>query len=96
MKTLTITFLLTFLLTIGTANSDVTPVTDRTQAVQDAIVAAVPNIDAAADVTETHLTAITDLNLRNKGITELKSGDFSGMTGLTNLNLYNNLLSKFP
>ncbi len=96
MKTLTITFLLTFLLTIGTANSDVTPVTDRTQAVQDAIVAAVPNIDAAADVTETHLTAITDLNLRNKGITELKSGDFSGMTALTNLNLYNNLLSKLP
>ena len=96
MKTLTITFLLTFLLTIGTANSDVTPVTDRTQAVQDAIVAAVPNIDAAADVTETHLTAITDLNLRNKGITELKSGDFSGMTALTNLNLYSNLLSNLP
>ncbi len=96
MKTLTITFLLTFLLTIGTANSDVTPVTDRTQAVQDAIVAAVPNIDAAADVTETHLTAITNLNLRNKGITELKSGDFSGLTGLTNLNLYDNELSSLP
>ena len=96
LKTLTITFLLTFLLTIGTANSDVTPVTDRTQAVQDAIVAAVPNIDAAADVTETHLTAITNLNLRNKGITELKSGDFSGMTALTNLNLYSNLLSNLP
>ena len=96
MKTLTITFLLTFLLTIGTANSDVTPVTDRTQAVQDAIVAAVPNIDAAADVTETHLTAITNLNLRNKGITELQSGDFSGLTGLTNLNLYGNELSSLP
>ena len=96
LKTLTITFLLTFLLTIGTANSDVTPVTDRTQAVQDAIVAAVPNIDAAADVTETHLTAITNLNLRNKGITELKSGDFSGLTGLTNLNLYDNELSSLP
>ena len=35
-------------------------------------------------------------NLRSAGISELKTGDFSGMTGLTNLNLYGNMLSTLP
>ena len=46
------------------------PVDERTQQVQDAIVAAVDGVSAAADVTDTHLAAITTLNLRSKGITE--------------------------
>ncbi len=76
--------------------ADVTAVSERTSEVRDAIVAAVPGVDTAGDVTEAHLAAITSLNLRGKGITALKSGDFSGLTGLTNLSLYNNELSSLP
>ena len=76
--------------------AEVTPVSDRTSQVRDAIVSAVPNVNAASDVTETHLAAITRLNLRSKGITALKSGDFSGLSGLTDLNLYGNQLSSLP
>ena len=80
----------------STSYADITPVSDRTPQVRDAIVAAVPNIDAAADVTETHLATIISLNLRAKSISALNSGDFSGMTGLTDLNLYGNQLSSLP
>ena len=72
------------------------PVNERTQQVQDAIVAAVSGIDSADDVTDTHLAAITKLNLRAKGISALKTGDFEGLTGLTDLNLYGNELSSLP
>ncbi len=72
------------------------PVADRTPQVRDAIVAAVPNVAAAADVTESQVAAITSLNLRNKGITSLKTGDFSGMVSLSNLNLYRNQLRRVP
>ena len=72
------------------------PVSQRTTQMRDAIVAAVPNITAAEDVTTTHLSAITALNLRSMGITALQSGDFAGLSGLTNLNLYGNMLSSLP
>ena len=72
------------------------PVNERTQQVQDAIVAAVDGVSAAADVTDTHLAAITSLDLRAKGITALKAGDFEGLSALTNLNLYGNQLSSLP
>ena len=72
------------------------PVADRTPQVRDAIVAAVPNVTNAADVTESQVAAITSLNLRSKSISSLKTGDFSGMTALTNLNLFRNQLSSLP
>ena len=72
------------------------PVADRTPEVRDAIVAAVPNVTVAANVTETQVAAITSLNLRGKGISSLKTGDFSGMTALTSLNLFRNSLSSLP
>ena len=72
------------------------PVADRTPQVRDAIVAAVPNVAAAVDVTEAQVAAITSLNLRNKSITSLKTGDFSGMVSLSNLNLYGNQLRRVP
>ena len=72
------------------------PVADRTPQVRDAIVAAVPNVTDAADVTESQVAAITVLNLRNQGISSLITGDFSGMTSLTNLNLFRNQLSSLP
>ncbi len=76
--------------------ANITVVVDRTAVVRDAIVAALSDVDNAADVTEAHLAIISELNLRNRGITELKSDDFSGMTGLTSLNLYGNELSTLP
>ena len=76
--------------------AEITLVRERTPAVRDAIIAAVSGVNNPSDLTETHLAAITSLNLRAKGITALKVGDFSGMTGLTNLNLYNNELSSLP
>ncbi len=72
------------------------PVADRTSQVRDAIVAAVPNVADAASVTESQVAAITSLNLRSKGISSLKTGDFSGMTALTTLNLFRNQLSELP
>ena len=75
--------------------AEITAVSDRTAEVRDAIVTAA-GVNTADEVTETHLAAITSLNLRSAGITALTSGDFSGMTGLTSLNLYNNELSNLP
>ncbi len=75
--------------------ADITSVSDRTEEVRDAIIAAL-GVNTADEVRETHLAAITALNLRDKGITVLKTGDFSGMTGLTSLNLYDNELSSLP
>ena len=82
--------------THSTGYADIIPVPDRTPQVRDAIVAAVLGVNSASDVTETHLATITNLNLRAKGISALKTGDFSGMTNLTNLNLYGNQLSSLP
>ena len=92
--TIYVVFLFGFVLS-HTVVADVTPVSDRTAEVRDAIVSAV-GVNSADEVTEAHLAAITALNLRDKGITELKSGDFSGLTGLTNLNLHDNELNSLP
>lgn len=72
------------------------PVSERTPQVRDAIVDALPDVEAAENVTLAHLATITHLNLRNSGISELKTGDFSGLTALTDLNLHNNHLSFLP
>ncbi len=91
--------LTTLLMVIGiqvTSLADITPVSDRTPQVRDAIVAAVPGVNNASDVTEAHLASITELNLRYTSISALKVGDFSGLTALTNLNLYDNDLTSLP
>ena len=68
----------------------------RTPQVRDAIVAAVPGVNSANDVTEAHLAAITSLNLNDKSITSLKTNDFSGLSSLTQLYLHNNQLTTLP
>ena len=75
---------------------ELTPVSDRTQQVQDTIVALVPGVDAADDVTAAHLALITNLNLSNQSITALKAGDFDGLSALRTLSLTNNTLSSLP
>ena len=79
-----------------TSYADITPVSDRTAEVRDAIVAEVPHANNAGDVTEADLALITHLVLRGAGITALESGDFSGMTGLEHLYLHSNQLSSLP
>ena len=94
-----VSILVTILIVFGVypaGYADFTPVKDRTPQVRDAIVAAVPDVNNAADVTKAHLAAITSLNLRRKSISALKTSDFSGLTTLKNLNLYNNQLSSLP
>ena len=75
---------------------ELTPVSDRTQQVQDTIVALVPGVDAADDVTAAHLALITNLNLSNQSITALKTGDFDGLSALRSLSLAKNTLSSLP
>ena len=72
----------------------VTPVSDRTPQVRDAIVAAA-GVPANA-VTEAHLAAITELDLSLDGIRTLKAGDFDGLNNLTALYLYGNELRTLP
>ena len=68
----------------------------RTEAVRDAIVAAVSGVSACANVTDAHLAAITELDLESTGISSLRAGDFSGLTALGILFLYDNSLSELP
>ena len=74
----------------------ITPVSQRTQEVQDAIVARLRGVNSADDVTEAHLAVITHLNLIDKSITSLKAGDFDGLSGLTTLYLHSNQLTSLP
>ncbi len=94
-----VSILVAILIVLGTyftSYANITPVSERTPQVRDAIVAAVPGVNNAADVTKAHLATITSLNLRGKDISGLKTSDFSGLTALTSLNLYNNQLSSLP
>ena len=90
-----VSFLLTLFILFGTSNTGYgqaidPPLTERTPQIRDAIVAAVPGVNAADDVTAAHLSAITELDPSFTGITSLKSGDFNGLTALTDLNLSGN------
>ena len=70
---------------------------DRTPEVRDAIIAAVPGVDACEDVSAEHLAAITgEFSLREHGITALRAGDFEGLAGITRLNLSRNELTGLP
>ncbi len=75
------------------------PLSERTPQVRDAIVENVvvannlietPAID---EITDAQIAAISALNLRDTGITRLKTGDFSGMPNLSDINLHGNKLT---
>ena len=72
-----------------------TAVCNRTDAVIDAILEEVP-VSNCANVTDTHLAAIAELDVSDYDITSLKVGDFAGLTGLVDLFLYSNDLSALP
>ena len=76
--------------------ADITPVKDRTPQVRDVIVAAVPDVNNADDVTAAHLANIKKLDLSKKGISELKAGDFDGLSALQTIRLTGNQLHTLP
>ena len=70
-------------------------VCNRTQQVEDALVAAAP-VTACGDVTVEHLAGIGYLELSAESIEELQVGDFAGLTELNDLFLDGNLLETLP
>ena len=68
----------------------------RTAQVRDAILEKIPDTSDCALVTETDLRSIDRLWLKEKGITTLKSGDFSGLSNLQLLHLADNELRALP
>ncbi|MDE0687246.1 MAG: cadherin domain-containing protein [Candidatus Poribacteria bacterium] len=82
--------------TTGYGQQPFTPVNDRTPQVRDAIVALIPGVDSADDVTAAHLSLIKNLNLSEQNITTLKAGDFDGLSSLDSLALYKNRLRSLP
>ena len=69
----------------------------RTAAVQTAILGKIEGVDDCADVTATHLAAITgSLSLSRRSISSIAAGDFAGLTALTALYLHRNSVSELP
>ncbi len=70
---------------------------DRTQQVQDGILARLDNVSDCALVTESDLNGITGrLDVYEKSIPALRSGDFDGLDNLTGLYLYRNQIRELP
>ena len=74
---------------------------DRTQKIQEVILAELSGVDDCAAVTVANLDSITmfgafGLSTANQGITSLQKGDFAGLTSLTILNLSGNTLTSLP
>ncbi len=65
----------------------------RSEVVRDAILAQITETVSCGEVTSNDLKTITVLDLSQRGITELKSDDFNGLTGLDTLSLNNNDLT---
>ena len=85
---------ITVTINVRDGSDTITPsLSTRTPTVRDAIVAAVPGVNNANDVTLSHLTAITSLNLSGKSIRSLKTGDFNGLLTLSTLHLNRNSIS---
>ena len=69
---------------------------ERTPQVEAAILAAINPSPACEAVPESDLAGITSLDLREAGITSLASGDFTGLSALETLWLFNNDLTTLP
>ena len=69
----------------------------RTEAVRDALVAAISGAATCADVTSAQLAALTTVNLSNRNIVSLRASDFDGLTKVERLELdENSRLSEVP
>ena len=73
-----------------------TDICDRTQAVEKAILEAVPFTVACGQAPEAALAGVEALDLSGQSISALLAGDFAGLTGLETLDLSDNDLSGLP
>ena len=94
-------FFLTILILFSTSHTGYAqaidpPLSERTPQVRGAIIAAVPDVNNADDVTAAHLANIKKLDLSKKGISELKAGDFDGLSALQTIRLTGNQLHTLP
>ncbi len=78
------------------AQSSANGICSRTPQIRDEILRLTPGITVCADITSDHLEAITGLELSDKGISGLQSGDFAGLANMHHLYLDNNQLSSLP
>ena len=81
----------------GTIEVAVAGICGRTPAVRAAILNKISSVSDCANVTDTHLAAITGgLPLSSRNVTVLAAGDFAGLDALTRLNLSGNALTTLP
>ena len=87
----------------GTTVAAAGGICNRTQQVQDAILAEISGVTDCANVTAAHLAAIVrgtglneGLDLNSKRIASLRTGDFAGLSSLVGINLDNNQLISLP
>ncbi len=88
-------FFFVIFFTLDVAAQTVVDICDRTSQVRDEILGEIPHKDCAT-VTDVQLLLVEELDLADKGISELKSIDFSGLSSLETLFLSNNTLSVTP
>ena len=70
---------------------------DRTEKVQEAILAKLSEVTDCANVTATHLSSITGtLSLRESGMSSFQEGDFDQLDSLRELYLGHNSLTELP
>ena len=86
---------------VALAQSTVSGICGRTPQVRDGLLAVVQAKDATAadcsQVTTAHLQALTGtMDLSNRGITSLRSGDMTGLTNLATMFLSGNALTGLP
>ena len=68
----------------------------RTPEVTQAIMTALQDVETCSDVTTADLLRVSELGLRGKDISALKSGDFAGLNSLIRLDLSTNELERLP
>ena len=81
----------------ATAQTNTINICGRTPQVEAAILAAISDPPPACEaVPEADLAGITFLSFRRAGIISLTNGDFTGLSALTSLDLWNNDLTTLP
>ena len=94
--------MLAVLLSIGSLGkavpqAEAVGICDRTVQVREAILNQIGGADSCSAVTDADLAAVTGtLNLEDAGLSSLRAGDFSGLTGLQSLYLGYNQLTALP
>ena len=82
---------------IATSSSTPAGICGRTQQVREKLVTMIPRVQNCADVTDADLAGVEHVvELQSLGITELKAGDFQGLTNLEGLDLSGNALTELP